>query len=136
MYAVNVRAALVAAEAAQAAMGDGGRIVMIGSIVADRVSVPGGAIYASTKAAIAGMTRALARDYGPRGITVNNVQPGPTETDMNPADSPHRGWLTAQSPLGRVGQPDEIAHLVAFLAGPQSSYINGASLTVDGGFTI
>jgi 3-oxoacyl-[acyl-carrier protein] reductase len=136
MYAVNVRAPLVAAEAAQAVMGEGGRIVMIGSIVADRVGVPGGAIYASTKAALAGMTRALARDYGSRAITVNNVQPGPTETDMNPADSPHRAWLTAQSPLGRVGQPEEIANLVAFLAGPQSSYINGASLTADGGFTI
>ena len=136
MYAVNVRAALVAAEAAQAVMRDGGRVIMIGSIVADRVGVPGAAIYASTKAAIAGLTRGLARDYGPRGITVNNVQPGPTETDMNPADSPHRAWLTAQSPLGRVGQPEEIANLVAFLAGPQSSYINGASLTVDGGFTL
>jgi 3-oxoacyl-[acyl-carrier protein] reductase len=136
MYAVNVRAALVAAEAAQAVMGDGGRIIMIGSIVADRVGAPGAAIYASTKGAIAAMTRGLARDYGPKGITVNNLQPGPTETDMNPADSPHRGWLTAQSPLGRVGQPEEIANLVAFLAGPQSSYVNGASLTVDGGFTI
>jgi 3-oxoacyl-[acyl-carrier protein] reductase len=136
MYAVNVRAPLVAAEAAQAVMGEDGRIIMIGSIVADRVGVPGGAIYASTKGAIAAMTRGLARDYGPKGITINNVQPGPTETDMNPADSPHRGWLTAQSPLGRVGQPEEIANLVAFLAGPQSSYINGASLTVDGGFTL
>ena len=136
MYAVNVRAALVAAEAAQTLMGEGGRIIMIGSIVADRVGVPGGALYASTKGAVAAMTRGLARDYGPKGITINNVQPGPTETDMNPADSPHRDWLTAQSPLGRVGQPDEIANLVAFLAGPQSSYINGASLTVDGGFTL
>lgn len=136
MYAVNVRAALVAAEAAQAAMGEGGRIIMIGSIVADRVGVPGGAIYASTKGAIAAMTRGLARDYGPKGITINNVQPGPTETDMNPPDSPHRPWLTAQSPLGRVGQPEEIANLVAFVASPQSSYINGASLTVDGGFTL
>jgi 3-oxoacyl-[acyl-carrier protein] reductase len=136
MYAVNVRAPLVAAEAAQAVMGEGGRIVMIGSIVADRVGVPGGAIYASTKGAIAAMTRGLARDYGPKGITINNVQPGPTETDMNPANSPHRGWLEAQSPLGRVGQPQEVANLVAFLAGPQSSYINGASLTVDGGFTL
>jgi 3-oxoacyl-[acyl-carrier protein] reductase len=136
MYAVNVRAPLVAAEAAQALMGEGGRIIMIGSIVADRVGVPGGAIYASTKGAIAAMTRGLARDYGPRGVTINNVQPGPIETDMNPADSPHRAWLTAQSPLGRVGQPEEIANLVAFLAGPQSSYINGASLTVDGGFTL
>ena len=136
MYAVNVRAALVAAEAAQAVMGEGGRIIMIGSIVADRVGVPGGAIYASTKGAIAAMTRGLARDYGPKGITINNVQPGPTETDMNPADSPHRAWLTAQNPLGRVGQPEEIANLVAFVAGPQSSYINGASLTVDGGFTL
>jgi 3-oxoacyl-[acyl-carrier protein] reductase len=136
MYAVNVRAPLVAAEAAQSLMGEGGRIITIGSIVADRVGVPGGAIYASTKGAIAAMTRGLARDYGSKGITINNVQPGPTETDMNPADSPHRGWLTAQSPLGRVGQPEEIANLVAFLAGPQSSYINGASLTVDGGFTV
>jgi 3-oxoacyl-[acyl-carrier protein] reductase len=136
MYAVNVRAPLVAAEAAQAQMGDGGRIIMIGSMAGDRVGVPGAALYASTKSAIAGMTRALARDYGPRGITVNDVQPGPTETDMNPANSPHRERLTAQSPLGRVGEPDEIASLVAFLAGPQSSYINGACLTVDGGFSI
>jgi 3-oxoacyl-[acyl-carrier protein] reductase len=109
---------------------------MMGSVVADRVGVGGGAIYAATKAAIAGMTRGLARDFGPKGVTVNNVQPGPTETDMNPVDSPHNGWLKAASPLGRLGRPEEIASLVAFLAGPQSSYINGASLTIDGGYNI
>jgi len=94
------------------------------------------AIYASTKSAVAGMTRALARDYGPKGITVNNVQPGHTETDINPAASSHRAMLTALRPLGRVGQPEEIASLVAFLGSALSSYINGSRLTVDGGFSI
>jgi len=136
MYAVNVRAPFVAAEAARPHLGEGGRVLMIGSIVADRIGVSGAAVYATTKAAIAGMTRGLARDFGPKGVTVNNVQPGPTETDMNPASSPHYEWLKSQNPLGRVGQPQEIANLVAFLASPESSYINGASLTADGGFTI
>ncbi|MDB5434254.1 MAG: dehydrogenase, short-chain alcohol dehydrogenase like protein [Phenylobacterium sp.] len=136
LYAVNVRAPFAATEAAATHLGDGGRVIMIGSVVADRIGVGGGAIYAATKAAIAGMTRGLARDFGPKGVTVNNVQPGPTETDMNPADSPHNAWLKAASPLGRLGRPDEIASLVAFLAGPQSSYINGASLTADGGYNI
>jgi 3-oxoacyl-[acyl-carrier protein] reductase len=136
MYAVNVRAPFVAAEAARPHLGEGGRVIMIGSIVADRIGVSGAATYATTKAAIAGMTRGLARDFGPRGVTVNNVQPGPTETDMNPATSPHYEWLKNQNPLGRIGRPEEIASLVAFLAGPESSYINGASLTADGGFTI
>jgi 3-oxoacyl-[acyl-carrier protein] reductase len=136
MYAVNVRAPFVATEAATPHLRDGGRVIMIGSIVADRIGVAGAALYTTTKAAIAGMTRGLARDFGPKGVTVNNVQPGPTETDMNPADGPNVDWLKAASPLGRLGRPEEIASLVAFLAGPQSSYINGASLTVDGGYNI
>ena len=136
LYAVNVRAPFAAAQAAGPHLGEGGRVIMIGSVVADRIGVGGAAIYATTKAAIAGMTRGLARDFGPRGVTVNNVQPGPTETDMNPPTSPHNDWLKAANPLGRLGRPEEIASVVAFLAGPQSSYINGASLTVDGGYNI
>jgi 3-oxoacyl-[acyl-carrier protein] reductase len=88
-----------------------------------------------TKAAVAGLVRGMARDLGPRGITVNNVQPGPTQTDMNPRDGARLAALTGTMALGRLGRPDEIASLVSYVASPQASFITGASLTVDGGYT-
>jgi 3-oxoacyl-[acyl-carrier protein] reductase len=131
--AVNVRALFVATQTAAPHMGAGGRIVNIGSMVADRAGSPGVALYAMSKAAVAGLTRGLARDLGPRGITVNNVQPGPTETEIV-ADESVRAHLRAQIPVGRMGQDAEIAALVAYLVGAEAGYVNGASLTIDGGF--
>jgi 3-oxoacyl-[acyl-carrier protein] reductase len=131
--AVNVRAQFVAIQAAQRQMGDGGRIVNIGSMAADRAGGPDLSLYAMSKGAVAALTRGLARDLGPRGITVNNVQPGPTETEIV-SDEAVRATLRSMIPVGRMGQDSEIAGLVAWLAGPESAYVNGASLTIDGGF--
>jgi 3-oxoacyl-[acyl-carrier protein] reductase len=131
--AVNVRAQFVAIQAVQKQMGDGGRIVNIGSMVADRAGSPGVALYAMSKAAVAAMTRGLARDLGPRGITVNTVQPGPTETEIV-SDETVRATLRTMIPVGRMGRDSEIAGLVAWLAGPEAGYVNGAALTIDGGF--
>ena len=108
---------------------------LIGSVNADRMPFAGGSVYAMTKAAVAGLTRGLARDLGPRGITVNVVQPGPIDTDMNPADGPFAEHLKGLMALGRYGQGDEIAGLVAYLASPEAGFVTGASLTIDGGFT-
>jgi 3-oxoacyl-[acyl-carrier protein] reductase len=130
---INVRAQFIAILAAQKHMGAGGRIVNIGSMVADRAGSPGVALYAMSKAAVAGLTRGLARDLGPRGITVNNVQPGPTETEIV-SDESVRATLRTMIPVGRMGRDSEIAGLVAYLAGPEGGYVNGASLTIDGGF--
>jgi 3-oxoacyl-[acyl-carrier protein] reductase len=134
MLAVNVRAVFVAAQAAARHLGEGGRIITIGSVNADRIPFAGGGVYAMTKAAVAGLTRGLARDLGPRGITVNVVQPGPVDTDMNPAEGEFAASLKGLTALGRYGRGDEIAALVAYLAGPESGYVTGASLTIDGGF--
>lgn len=133
VVAVNVRGGFVAAQEAVRHMGAGDRIIMIGSIIGVRAGTPGLALYGMTKGAVAALTRGLAQDYGPRGITVNNVQPGPTETDDG-YDDEMRAFLLKQLPVGRVGQVGDIAGFVAFLAGPQSGFINGASLTADGGF--
>ncbi|HYE01383.1 MAG TPA: 3-oxoacyl-ACP reductase family protein [Alphaproteobacteria bacterium] len=133
-FAVNVRAVWAAAKAAAAHMGEGGRIVTIGSVNADRMPVPGGAAYAMSKAAVAGLTRGLARDLGPRGITVNVVQPGPVDTDMNPADGPFAPTLLSLMAVKRYAEGDEIAGLVAYLAGPEAGFVTGAALTIDGGF--
>ncbi|HSS31588.1 MAG TPA: SDR family oxidoreductase, partial [Nitrospiraceae bacterium] len=116
-------------------MGDGGRIITIGSVNADRMPFEGGGVYAMTKAAVAGLTRGLARDLGPRGITVNNVQPGPVDTDMNPANGPFAETMKSFMALKRYGQGAEIAGLVSYLAGPEAGFITGASLTIDGGFS-
>ena len=135
MVAVNVRGVFVATQEAARHMGEGGRIITIGSVNADRMPFAGGGVYAMTKAAVAGLTRGLARDLGPRGITVNNVQPGPVDTDMNPAGGPFAETLKSLMALKRYGQGDEIAGLVAYLASPDAGFITGASLTIDGGFS-
>jgi 3-oxoacyl-[acyl-carrier protein] reductase len=133
MLAVNVRAVFVAVQAAVARMGEGGRIITVGSVTADRTAFPGASVYSMTKAAVAALTRGMARDLGSRGITVNTVQPGPTETDMNP-DENARALLRPMLALGRIGKDKEIASLIAYLASPEASFITGAAFTIDGGY--
>jgi 3-oxoacyl-[acyl-carrier protein] reductase len=130
---VNVRGVFIATQAALKHMKSGGRIIMIGSSVGERVLVPGLVPYAATKGAVKIFTQALSRELGSRGITVNNVQPGPIDTDLNPATSEWAVPQKAATALDRYGHVDEIAAMVAFVAGPESSYITGANLTVDGG---
>src|SRR5213594_799941 len=130
---VNVRGTLVATQAALKHMKSGGRIIMIGSSVGERVLVPGLVPYSATKGAVKMFTQGLSREVGTRGITVNNVQPGPIDTDLNPAASEWAVPQKAATALDRYGHVDEVAALVAFVAGPESSYITGANLTVDGG---
>ena len=130
---INVRGTLVATQAALKHMKSGGRIIMIGSSVGERVLVPGLVPYSATKGAVKIFTQALSREVGSRGITVNNVQPGPIDTDLNPAASDWSVPQKAATALDRYGRVDEVAALVAFVAGPESSYITGANLTVDGG---
>lgn len=134
LVAVNVRAVFVAAQAAARHMSDGGRIITIGSVNADRMPFVGGSVYAMTKAAVAGLTRGLARDLGPRGITVNNVQPGPIDTDMNPDEGAFADSLKSLMALPRYGTSEEVAGMVAYLASPEAAFVTGASLTIDGGF--
>jgi 3-oxoacyl-[acyl-carrier protein] reductase len=130
---VNVRGVFVATQAALKHLKAGGRIIMIGSCLGERVLMPGMAPYAATKGAVKMFTQGLARELGARGITVNNVQPGPIDTDLNPASGEWAAGQKAVVPLDRYGHADEVAALVAFVAGPESPYINGANLTVDGG---
>jgi 3-oxoacyl-[acyl-carrier protein] reductase len=134
LIAVNVRGLFVATQEASRHLPEGGRIIHIGSTNSERVPFEGGSVYALTKGAIAGFTRGLARDLGGRGITVNNVEPGPVDTDMNPADGEHAPGVVSHVALQRYGHVDEIANFVAFLAGPEASYITGASLLADGGY--
>lgn len=134
MVAVNVRAVFVATQEAARHMTAGGRVINIGSNVAERMPFAGGAPYAMSKAALNGLTRGLARDLGARGITVNNVQPGPVDTEMNPDGGDFAEVLKGMSALGRYGQAEEIAGFVAYLASPQAGYVTGASLLIDGGF--
>ena len=133
VFAVNVRGTFVATQAALKHIKSGGRIIMIGSCLGERVFFPGMAPYSATKGAIKMFTQGLARELGARGVTVNNVQPGPIDTDLNPASGEWAAGQKAAVPLDRYGHTDEVAALVAFVAGPESSYINGANLTVDGG---
>jgi len=133
--AVNVRAAFVAVQAAARHMKSGGRIITIGSCNAERVPFAGGAVYAMSKAALVGMVKGLARDLGPRGITINNVQPGPVETDMNPSTTDFAKTLISYLALPRYSSGDEIASLVAYLVSPEAGYVTGASISIDGGFT-
>lgn len=134
MVDVNVRAVFVAVQAAIKHMTTGGRIITTGSVVADYTGFPGASIYSMTKGAVSAMTRGFARDLGPRGITVNAVQPGPTETDINDIES-QRAMLRPMMALGRMGKDWEVASLVAYLAGPQAGFITGSLLTIDGGYT-
>src|SRR3977135_1112503 len=133
VFAVNVRGAFVATQTALKHIQSGGRIIMIGSCLGERVFMPGMAPYSATKGAIKMFTQGLARELGARGVTVNNVQPGPIDTDLNPASGEWAAGQKAVVPLDRCGHADEVPALVAFVAGPESSYINGANLTVDGG---
>ncbi|MFI2647028.1 SDR family NAD(P)-dependent oxidoreductase [Micromonospora fulviviridis] len=133
--AVNVRAPFVFAQAAVGHLTDGGRIVNIGSNVAERAVFPGLALYSMSKTALLGLTRGLARELGGRGITVNLVNPGPTDTDANPADGPNADAIRGFTALGRYAAPAEIAAVVAFLAGPDGGYVTGATINADGGFT-
>jgi 3-oxoacyl-[acyl-carrier protein] reductase len=133
--AVNLTGVYTASQEALHHLGAGGRIITIGSVNADRVHFGGGSVYALTKAGIAGFTRALAREVGQRGITVNTVQPGPVDTDMNPADGPFAGFTRPHIAIDRYGSPAEVASLVAYLAGPESTYVTGATLNADGGYS-
>jgi 3-oxoacyl-[acyl-carrier protein] reductase len=133
MFSLNVRGALVATQAALKHMKNGGRIIMIGSCVGERNMTPGLAAYSATKGAIKMFTQGLSREVGDRGITVNNVQPGPIDTDLNPAAGDWAAPQKANTALNRYGTVDEVAALVAFVARPEASYITGANLTVDGG---
>ena len=133
MIDINVRGVFVATQAALKHMHDGGRIIMIGSSVGERVLVPGLVPYSATKGAVKMFTQGLSRELGSRGITVNNVQPGPIDTDLNPAAGDWAVPQKAATALDRYGRVDEVAALVAFVAGSESSYITGANLTVDGG---
>jgi 3-oxoacyl-[acyl-carrier protein] reductase len=134
-FAVNVRAVFVATRAAAKHMKAGGRVINIGSCNAERMPFAGGAVYAMSKAALVGLVKGLARDLGPRGITINNVQPGPVDTDLNPANTEFAKMVTSLMALPRYGTGDEVASLVAWLAGPEAGFVTGASLTIDGGFT-
>ena len=133
MLDVNVRGVFVAIQAAARLLADGGRVITIGSNTAIRTGFPGSSVYSMTKAAVATMVKGIALDLAPRAITVNNVQPGPTATDMT-AD--HLEMVKSLVPLGRIGQPREIAGLVAYLASEESAYLTGASLTIDGGYVL
>ncbi|ROM59566.1 oxidoreductase [Pseudomonas poae] len=133
--AINVRSVFIATQEAAKHMKEGGRVINIGSTNADRMPFGGGGPYAMSKSALVGLTKGLARDLGPRGITINNVQPGPVDTDMNPADSDFAESLMGLMAVGRYGHVEEIASFVAYLAGPEAGYITGASLSIDGGFS-
>jgi 3-oxoacyl-[acyl-carrier protein] reductase len=133
VMAVNFRAPFVAVRAATEYIGDGGRIISIGSNLAERVPDSGISLYSASKAALVGLTKGLARDLGLRGITVNVVHPGSTNTDMNPADGEHAEPQRVRIATGSFGRPEDIAGLVAWLAGPQGRFVTGASLTIDGG---
>ena len=134
LWAVDVRAVFVASQAAARHMGEGGRIITIGSALADRVPAPGMTLYAMAKSALTGLTRGLARDLGPRGITVSLVHGGLIDTDMNPADGPAAGFLSSIPALGRYGTAEDIAALVTHLAGDAGRYVTGTAISVDGGF--
>ena len=130
---INVRGVFVTTQSALKHMNDGGRIIMIGSCVGERMMTPGLVPYSATKGAVKMFTQGLSREVGSRGITVNNVQPGPIDTDLNPAAGDWAAPQKANTALDRYGSVDEVAALVSFVAGPEASYITGANLTIDGG---
>jgi 3-oxoacyl-[acyl-carrier protein] reductase len=130
---LNIRGTFIATHAALKQMKDGGRIIMIGSCVGERNMTPGLAAYSATKGAVKMFAQSLSREVGPRGITVNNIQPGPIDTELNPADGEWAVPQKANTALNRYGLVSEVAALVAFVAGPEASFITGANLTIDGG---
>lgn len=134
ILSVNVRAIFVATKAAVAHMNDGGRIISIGSVLSHCFTIPNTAVYSMTKAAVSALMRGLAHDLGKRGITLNTVNPGATDTDMNPGDGPYSDYQRTLIPLGRYGTPQEVADAVAFLARKEAAYVTGSVLSVDGGF--
>jgi 3-oxoacyl-[acyl-carrier protein] reductase len=134
--ATNVRGPYIAARAAARHMSGGGRIISIGSNMIGRTVFPGFALYSMSKTALVGMTKGLSRDLGPRGITVNLVNPGATDTDMNPADGELSDTIRGFTAVDRYGTPGEVAEVVAFLASDAARYVTGASVNVDGGFTV
>ncbi len=135
VFAINVRAVFVATQAAVKHMKEGGRIINIGSTNAERMPFAGGGVYAMSKSALQGLVQGFSRDLGPRGITINNVQPGPVDTELNPASGDFAESLIKLMALPRYGTADEIAGFVAYLASPEAAYITGANLMIDGGFS-
>jgi 3-oxoacyl-[acyl-carrier protein] reductase len=133
MIDINLRGTFITTQAALKHMNNGGRIIMIGSCVGERMMTPGLAAYSATKGAVKMFTQGLSREVGDRAITVNNIQPGPIDTDLNPAAGDWAAPQTANTALNRYGTVDEVAALVAFVASPEAAYITGANLTVDGG---
>lgn len=134
LFRINVHAPYHASVEAARHMPDGARIIVIGSVNGDRMPVPGMASYAVSKSALQGMARGLARDFGPRGVTINIVQPGPIDTDANPADGPMKDLMHSFMALKRHGRPEEVAGMVAWLAGPEAGFVTGAMHTIDGAF--
>lgn len=133
-FAINVGGVVTAVRSAVKYLGEGGRIISIGSVLGDRTPFQGMSEYSATKAAIAGYTRGWARDLGSKAITVNIIQPGPIETDMNPSNSDSAPTMKALTALGRYGLPEEIGATVAFLASPEAAFITGTTINADGGF--
>lgn len=135
MIAVNVTGVFVATQEAVRRMSNGGRVIHIGSSMTRYAAFPGASLYTLTKGAITGFNRSLVRDLGPRGITVNTIHPGPTDTDMNPDGGPVSKIVGPGMAIGRYGKPEEIASVAAFLAGPGAAFVTGADIIADGGFT-
>jgi len=134
LFRINVHAPYHASVEAARKMSEGGRIVVIGSVNGDRMPVPGMASYALSKSALQGLARGLARDFGPRGITINVVQPGPIDTDANPQSGPMKELMHGFMAIKRHGRPEEVAGMVAWLAGPEAGFVTGAMHTIDGAF--
>lgn len=135
IWAINVRAVFLASQEAIKHMPSGGRIINISSCNAERMPFAGGSIYAMSKSALTGLVKGLSRDLGPRGITINNIQPGPVATEMNPEDGEFSDLMKSATAVSRYSMPEEIAAFAAYLAGPETGFITGASLNIDGGLS-